>query len=218
MGPRNGTLTSTDPSTGLHILNVPLTGTGVDASSFTLTVNGASSATLTIPSEQAADYTLQLTPLSNYTGTVILNCTPITPGPYATCSLLPSSITLNGVAQNSVANLNTVVEYIPPTTAANRRNTTSKTILCLIPLSFFFWRPKKPKSRTAQKYHPIRLLAFAAILTLPALWISGCGSGGTDPNLRFTPPGTYQYQVTATATTGVPLTQTVTLNLIVTAH
>jgi trimeric autotransporter adhesin len=45
----------------------------------------------------------------------------------------------------------------------------------------------------------------------------GCGSGG-DPNIRVTPPGTYQCQVTASSTTGVQLTQTVTLNLTVTAH
>jgi hypothetical protein len=47
-------------------------------------------------------------------------------------------------------------------------------------------------------------------------------SGGTvnlgDPNLRYTPPGTYQYQVTATSTSGTPLSQTVILNLVVTAR
>ncbi len=52
---------------------------------------------------------------------------------------------------------------------------------------------------------------------MTTLWPSGCGSGG-DPNIRTTPPGTYQYQVTASSTTGVQLTQTVTLNLTVTAH
>ncbi|MBB5330960.1 choice-of-anchor D domain-containing protein [Tunturiibacter gelidoferens] len=215
LGPRNGTITSTDPNTGLQNLNIPLTGTGVPNGTFTLTVNGGPSATLTIPSEQAADYALTLTPQSNYSGTVILNCTPVTPGPYAACSLLPSSINLNGAAQNSIANINTVAD-VPPTTSQNTHATRNRTLLCLLPLSFLFFR--KSKSSSPQKPHPTRLLLFAILLTLPALWISGCGRGGTDPNLRFTPPGTYQYQVTATSTTGVELTQTVTLNLVVTAQ
>jgi trimeric autotransporter adhesin len=213
LGPRNGAITSTDPNTGLQNLNIPLTGTGVPNGTFTLTVNGGPTATVTIPSEQAANYTLALTPQSNYSGTVILNCTPVTPGPYATCSLLPSSINLSGAAQNSIANINTVAD-VPPTTAQSIHNTRNRTLLCLLPLSLLFFR--KSKSSSTQK-HPTRLLLFAISFTLPALWISGCGRGGTDPNLRFTPPGTYQYQVTATSTTGVELTQTVTLNLIVTA-
>ncbi len=62
------------------------------------------------------------------------------------------------------------------------------------------------------------MFLLASLITLTSFWISGCGRGGTDPNLRFTPPGTYQYQITASSTTGVQLTQTVTLNLVVTAH
>jgi hypothetical protein len=76
-----------------------------------------------------------------------------------------------------------------------------------LPLLIFL---RKKKTR-------LRLLLLSLLITLPSIWISGCGSGATDPNLRFTPPGTYQYQVTASSTTGVELSQTVTLNLIVTA-
>jgi len=209
LGPRTGAITSTDPNTGLQNLNVPLTGTGVSGGTFILTVNGGPTATLTIPSEQAANYTLTLTPQSNYSGTIILNCTPVTPGSYATCSLLPSSIPLNtGTAQNSIATLNTVAEYVPPTTSQNTHSK-GNTLLCLIALPLLFFSKKKPRSR---------LILLAILITLPGIWISGCGSGDTDPNLRFTPPGTYQYQVTASSTTGVQLSQTVTLNLVVTTH
>jgi len=45
--------------------------------------------------------------------------------------------------------------------------------------------------------------------------LTACGSGGSltsnNSNLRYTPPGTYQYQVTATPTTGAQTAQTVTL-------
>ena len=63
----------------------------------------------------------------------------------------------------------------------------------------------------------LSLLLTALLLTVGLLYTTGCGSGG-DPDLRTTPPGTYQYQVTASSATGVQLTQTVTLNLTVTAH
>jgi hypothetical protein len=62
------------------------------------------------------------------------------------------------------------------------------------------------------------------IFTTATLFLAGCGSGGNlninngDPNLRYTPPGTYQYQVTASSTSGIQLSQTVTLNLTVTAQ
>ncbi|MBB5315849.1 choice-of-anchor D domain-containing protein [Tunturibacter empetritectus] len=220
LGSRTGSITATDPNTGLQNLNIPLTGNGVSSGAFTLTVNGGPSATLTIPSEHAADYTLQLTPQSGFTGTVILNCTPVNPGAWATCSLLPSSITLNGAAQNSIANLNTVAEYIPPTTAQNNTRSRNRAILCLLPIPLLFFRNAKArtKNRTLQEHPLTRLLLLAILFALPTLWISGCGRGGSDPNLRFTPPGTYQYQVTASSTTGVQLSQTVTLNLVVTAR
>jgi hypothetical protein len=66
----------------------------------------------------------------------------------------------------------------------------------------------------------------------PALWVifgaallatsSGCGGHPSSPNvtgptnLRYTPPGSYQYEVTASGTSGGnQITQTVTLNLTV---
>ncbi|WP_433972480.1 beta strand repeat-containing protein [Tunturiibacter lichenicola] len=208
LGPRNGTLSSTNSPP----ITIPLTGTGVPSGTFTLTVNGAASATATIPSEQAADYTLQLTPQSGYIGTVVLNCTPITIAPNATCSLLPSSIALNGAPQNSIANINTVTEFVPTPTTATTHQNHSHIIFCLLPASFlFFWTTKGSRRKKTQAF------LLTSLITLTSFWISGCGRGGTDPNLRFTPPGTYQYQITASSTTGVQLTQTVTLNLIVTA-
>jgi hypothetical protein len=54
---------------------------------------------------------------------------------------------------------------------------------------------------------------FSAILLLSA---SGCGGSSVSSNLRFSPAGSYQYQVTASSVSGaVQITQTVTLNLTV---
>jgi hypothetical protein len=211
LGARSGTLTvaSTDANSPTLI---PLTGTGVPNGTFLLTVNGGPTASATVVSEHPATYNLQLTPQSGYNGTVVLNCTPITPGQYATCSLLPSSIALSGAAQGAVATINTITTINPAATAHNTpRNSLNKTLLCLLPAALlFFWN-----TRSKTKTH--RSILWLLLLTATTLWPIGCGSGG-DPNIRITPPGTYQYQVTASSTTGVALTQTVTLNLVVTAH
>jgi trimeric autotransporter adhesin len=243
LGARPGTLTVTSSDATSPDL-VPLTGTGVTNGAFTLTVNGGPSASVTVQSEFPATYTLQLTPQANFTGNVVLNCVPITPGPYATCSLLPSSIALNGTPQTAIATINTITS-INPTTAENRpgprnrffgggklrgsnsrgpydmndqRNaqatrSSDEALLCLLPTAlFFFWRIRKTRTNTSKAIHPILWTVLFATTTL---WLSGCGSGG-DANLRRTPPGTYQYQVTASSTTGQVITQTVTLNLTVT--
>jgi trimeric autotransporter adhesin len=126
--------------------------------------------------------------------------------------LLPSSITLNGTAQNAIATINTITTVNPNTTARNI--TRNKTILSLLPVSLlFFWNTL----RNRKSLRPARTILWTLLLSLTTLWPTGCGSGG-DPNIRTTPPGTYQYQVTASSSTGVQLTQTVTLNLTVAAR
>ena len=50
-----------------------------------------------------------------------------------------------------------------------------------------------------------------ALLTATLLAVSGCGSN--IPALRYATSGNYQFQVTASSTTGTSYAQTVTLNL-----
>ncbi|HMH15657.1 MAG TPA: choice-of-anchor D domain-containing protein, partial [Edaphobacter sp.] len=235
-GTRAGTLTvaSTDRSSPAV---VALTGTGKSGTTtatgtFTLTVGGGNTSTITVKSGEPASYNLALTPQDNFAGTVVLNCTPITPGQYATCSLLPSSVILNGSSQNAIATINTVTEA---TTAANHTSPTTA-FLCLLPAAILFFRQSTRSKHlrssnrsehpgqlkpTGHRSHPTLWLSMALITA--TLFAAGCGSGGTLPKdtsstLRYTPPGTYQYQVTASSTTGQKLTQTVTLNLVVTAQ
>jgi hypothetical protein len=93
--------------------------------------------------------------------------------------------------------------------ASQTQSTHPAWAICILPISIFFFKRRRA--------------SFACcLLAITVAWISGCGSGGTviinqaDPNLHYTPPGTYQYNVTATGTNGAPLTQTVTLGLVVT--
>ncbi len=211
-GPRPGTLTvtSSDPSSPAH---VPLTGTGVQGGgSFTLSVDGGSSSAITVPSGAPATYHLTLTPIGGYTGSVALTCAPIVPGPYASCSLLPASVQLAGTPQLALATINTVTSINGNAALASPPGRPlAAPFLCLLaPGMFVLWRGR----RNLRRHRPLLLAMLLASLSLS---ISGCG-GGANPNLRYTPPGSYQYQVTATSTNGVQTTQTVTLNLVVTAR
>jgi hypothetical protein len=211
IGPRNSALTITS-SDSTSPLTIPLTGAGVGNGSFTLTVDGGTTSSASVISGHPASYTLTLTP-QNFTGTVVINCVPVNPALYASCSLLPSSISLTNTPQNAVATINTITEVTLARNAPGpHADQLGSLVLCLLtPSLFLFWRTRTtPRSPRATLF--VTLLTAAALATL--LSASGCGSGG-DPSLRYSVPGTYQYQVTANSTTGVQLTRTVTLNLTV---
>jgi hypothetical protein len=213
-GARNGTLTVTS-SDATSPDGVPLTGSGFVNGTFTLTVGGGSSASATVASGTPASYNLTVTPGNNFSGTVVLNCTPVAAAQYATCSLLPSSVTLSGTPQNAVATLNTVTEassYSVRTRLGGR--SFGGTALCLLfPALIFTWKARTSRHKAWRRDGPIVWAIFAAILLLSS---GGCGGSSVASNLRFSPAGAYQYHVTASSVSGgVQITQTVTLNLTV---
>jgi hypothetical protein len=215
-GADNGTLTVTS-SDATSPDAVPLTGSGIVNGTFTLTVNGGASASATVASGTPASYSLTLTPANNFSGTVVLNCTPVNPAQYATCSLLPSSVTLSGAAQNAVATLNTVTEIssnsLPATPGGSRRSFGGTTLCLLFPALIFTWKARTSRHRAWRRDGPIAWAIFAAIALLSA---GGCGGSSASTNLRFSPAGAYQYQVTASSVSGgSQITQTMTLNLTV---
>ncbi|MEO7029630.1 MAG: choice-of-anchor D domain-containing protein [Acidobacteriaceae bacterium] len=203
VGARSATLSvaSSDPSSPATI---PLTGSGSAPESFTLTVNGGPSATVTVKSGSPATYPLSVTPVNGFTGAVALTCAPINPGTYASCSINPSTVTLNGGAQNSTVTINTITSA-----SLERRPFERATVfLALLGLPLLLVRRARRIRRTL-------LLVVLGVLASGGL--VGCG-GGIAPvasTTRFTPAGSYQYQVTATSTSGAQIMQTVTLNLIV---
>ncbi len=202
VGARPGTLTvvSSDPTSPLA---VPLTGTGIQSGSFLLTVNGGASASAFVASGRPATYNLTVTPTGGFSGNVALTCAAITGGQFASCSITPSALTLAGAPLTAVATINTITSIAALDRAPLDRSpfSASRLLVCLLlPAAILVRRRRLP----------------ALFLLLYSLAILGCGSTSGDPNARYTPTGTYQYAVTASSTSGVQVTQTVTLNLTVT--
>ncbi|MDP9040120.1 MAG: choice-of-anchor D domain-containing protein, partial [Acidobacteriota bacterium] len=191
--------------------SVQLAGSGISSGGFSLTVDGTGTAS--VRSGQPASFGLTLTGLNGFTGQVVLNCTPIAPADFASCSLLPSQMTLNSAPQHASATLNTVTSVATARAQPGRSfGETALGLLC--PALLFSWKARTSSRRLWRRAMPFAWAVFASIALLTS---SGCGGSGADPNLRYATPGTYQYQVTASSVgAAVQLTQTVTLNLTIT--
>ncbi len=200
-GARAATLTvaSSDPA-GPAL--VPLTGTGVAgvAGSFLLTVNGGTTASATVASGSPAVFPLALTPVNGYTGAVALTCSAVHAGLYATCSVAPSTLTLSGGPLTSAATVNTITSMLRGTAVG---------MSCLLGM-LGLGRRRRRSSR--------RRLAWLGVVggLCAGLWMTGCGGTNSGSSkLEYTPAGTYQYQVTASSTSGIAVSSTVTLNVAV---
>ena len=139
--------------------------------------------------------------------------TAVTPAPYSACSITPSTITLMGSPQTSVATIITLasirgIGQLEPGRGQAGPRSIGAFVCLLLPGVLGMWRLRRPLRR--------RLPVLSALLiTACTLVAAGCGSGA-DPSLRYAPAGNYQYLITASSTSGVQNSQTVTLNLIIT--
>jgi hypothetical protein len=198
-GARSGTLTVFSSDPGGSVV-VAMSGSGVvtPTPSFTLTVNGGSSATVTVASGSSANYPLTVTPVNGYSGGVALTCVALTAGLHASCSLSSPLLTLGGT-QSTTATISTL-------SAAFVRGVGGTAWLLAVPLLLL------------RKRRPARLTLFAVVGLALCVGTTSCGKGSglpTTPTVFYTPAGTYQYQVTASSTSGTQVSATLTLNLIV---
>lgn len=216
LGERDGSVSITNSDSGSP-LALPLSGVGIQNGGFTLTVGGAATASVSVPSGQPGNYSLTVTPTLGFSGVVALTCTPVTPALYGSCSISPSGMTLVSGPQDSTVTVSTLAfvgtraHFAVPTAIPRPRTDTrglGAFVCLLLPGAWGVWRLRRPLRGRL----PVLLALIITACTLVAI---GCGSGA-NPNIRYAPVGTYQYLVTASSTSGVQNTQTVTLNLTVT--
>jgi hypothetical protein len=206
-GLRTGTLTITDnASSGPQ--TVQLSGTGMD---FTMS-SPATSATVT--AGQQATYALTVTPQGGLNQTVNLTCSGAPS--LSTCTLAPSSVTLNGTASAPVAvTVSTTAgslappfgEVSPPSITGLGRMFWLYALLMLASLT--------PLARAGKRRAAYLL---GACLLIVMFW-SACGGGGAPQMVHTpgTPSGTYTLDVTATViSTATPSTLTHDLKLTLT--
>jgi hypothetical protein len=194
-------------------LTVLLTAIGVGTgntqqqpASFTLTVNGSTSASLTVTSGQPAAFTLTATPANGFNGPIALTCAPLSSASYASCSLLASTLTLGSTSQTSTATINTV-------TSAAQSSVRLAGILLLSLITF--GGTQFIRGRRKLPTLPLLILIGCAVLS-----VNGCGGAGSSAqtsrtNLLYTPAGTYQWNVTASSTSGPPISSSVILTVTV---
>jgi FG-GAP-like repeat len=185
---------------------VALAGTGED---FSLT---AAPTSTTVTPGQAGNYTLTVAPLSGFSQKVTLSCSGAPP--QSTCTVSPSSVTLNGTANATAsvavvtagASASLVHPYFFP--SAGDRLALWLALPGLSGLVFFArsgGRSRKQHSRLLYG------LLFLCLLSVAVTW-SACGGGSSSS----TSAGTYTITVIGNYTSGsITLTHTTKLTLIV---
>ena len=209
-GTRTGTLTITDSAPGSP-QTVALAGTGEDFSF------SASSPSQTISPGQTASYSLTPSPDSGFNQTVQLSCAGAPA--QSSCSVSPSSTTLNGSASQPVT--------ITVTTAGTSAGLTVPAGLPPSRTTYGLWLPLSGVLGLATLMLPVGsrrlrrrgmlcgliLLCLLAMLMMPAC---GGSSGSSSGNGGGTPAGTYNLTVTGNFTSGsTTLTRTTKLTLVV---
>ena len=193
-GPQNGTLTINDSGADSP-QTAPLSGTGQDFS-----VTPSVSSTQTVAPGQVANYTVEVTPLKGFNRTVTLSCSGAPA--QSTCSISPTSVTLNGTTSASVAVTVTTAgasaNLARPSSfpAAGNRLALWLALSGLPGLVLLGWGASKRHGRLF--YGTIFSCVLFALMTL-----SACGGGnGIGSSGSATPAGTYNLTVMGTFSSG----------------
>ena len=186
-----------------------LTGMGTN---FSLSPAAGSSGSAAVTAGQTASYQLSLSPAS-FTGSVTLTCTGIPAG--ATCTVSPSPAVLNAPNATNVT--------VNVTTTAKSEIAAPRLRIFVLPgspsfglaLSLYMAALSVLVAAAYKRRKALRWTLATTVLSVLAL--CSCGGGGMsqggNPNPSAgTPPGTYQFTVTASAT-GISRNITLTLKV-----
>jgi Abnormal spindle-like microcephaly-assoc'd, ASPM-SPD-2-Hydin/Galactose oxidase, central domain/Kelch motif len=211
-GTRTGTLKITD-NAGNSPQAVALTGSGLD---FSMTPGSAASATVT--AGQSASYSIAVAPAGGFAANVALSCSGGPAG--SACAVSPSTIALSGAAaQTAMVTVTTAAHgWLLPFRGGwprDARYRQTPMILALVAM-FLLMVVASQFLRREQNLAWIRVVGFAALVTLGLTLTScgggsGSGGGGTNPQA-----GTYTVTVTGNFTSGsTTLTHAAKLTLVV---
>ena len=188
-GPRSGTLTISDAAAGSP-RTVALSGNGTD---FSLGATSSGTTSATVTAGQSAAYNLQVNPASGFSGNVSLNCSGA-PN-LATCTISPSSVTVNAAVPLSVSVTTTASTQVAgstesPTIHFGNASALSAVFAAAFIVSIWRWPTIVPCRFRAGICGIGLVLAFVSL--------SACG-GGSHHTVPGTPAGTYTLVVTGTS-------------------
>jgi Abnormal spindle-like microcephaly-assoc'd, ASPM-SPD-2-Hydin len=185
-GVRTGTLTIADSATGSP-QTVTLTGNGGSSSVIITVPSGGSTMGTTTPGGTAF-FGLLITGGPGVTGTVQLSC--LSPSPFITCTVIPSTITLNGTTtevafgiQTFCKGTTTTTGFVPGGFGGGMAMMLGAMMLGAISVAF------SRNRRVA--------MVFATLTILAALGVGSCASLPKGPN-GATPAGTYPITLVST--------------------
>ena len=217
-GAYSGNITLIDDAPGEpQLIAATYTGTGLQ--DFALGIASGGSTSATIYAGETGAYHLSVLPEGGFNQSVSLACSGAPSE--ATCSVSPSSVTLDG---KDAAPVTVSLATTAPTLAMRRPHKGPSSwgdgrtaplmwpwALALIAILLVSHLRRAPRPDPL-----LSRLGLALVLLLAGLWVAcggGSGGGGGNPG---TPPGSYSLTVTGTSTSGsTPLTHTITLTLTV---
>jgi uncharacterized repeat protein (TIGR03803 family) len=194
-GPQNGTLTINDSGADSP-QTAQLSGTGQD---FSLTPSVSS--TQAVAPGQVANYTVAVAPLGGFNRTVTLRCDGAPA--QSTCSVSPSSVTLNGAASAPVAvtvtTAGTSASLAYPSALPPGRGMRALW-LAFSGLPGLVLLGSRPRKQHGRLFYGVALLC---VLFMTMTW-SACGGGSSSMGTggSGTPAGTYNLTVVGTFSSG----------------
>lgn len=201
VGVSTGVLTLMDNSATTQ-QNISLSGIG--RADFSLSIASGSLSSATVAAGGNATYAISVSPLGGFTQTVSLDCTgaPAT----TTCSVSPSSVTLDG---NNPSTASVKVSTTARSTATNllnggkpRHSPLFPTFAALVFLPLVFLRNTGSRRKRSASF----LLCLCLCVCLPMISCGGGGSSssssGSTGGTSGTPAGTYVLTVTGTSGSG----------------
>ena len=211
-GARTGTLIISDNATG-NSQTVALAGTGQD---FAV---GAPAPTATVVAGQTASYTVSILPGGGFSQTVSISCAGAPA--LSTCSVTPSSVTLNGSTSSPVAvTVKTVASSLvsPGFPRAGPQLPPNYSPLLLVLLFLWLTMMAGLIKQRAEHHISSATVSLLALVLCAALTLASCGSGssqggGGNPGTRA---GAYTLSVSGSFTSGsTTLTHVTNLTLVV---